>query len=65
MDDNTIAADNLIRRALQETNLGTAYLLIDAAYRLDNTVPVEAYKETCTNNWIIREYQNRQKENDK
>ena len=53
--DNITAADNLIRKALQETDLRKAHFLLDAAYRLDSTVPVDCYKETCTNKWLISE----------
>lgn len=62
MEDNTIAADNLIRLALQETDLRKAHSLIDAAYRLDNTIPVDCYKEVCTNNWLTAEYKKRPSE---
>jgi hypothetical protein len=51
-EQNTLAADNLIRQAMQENDLRKAHMLIDAAYRLDNTVPADCYKETCTNKWI-------------
>jgi hypothetical protein len=51
-EQNTLAADSLILQAFKTDDLRKAHMLIDAAYRLDNTVPVDCYKETCTNKWI-------------
>lgn len=58
-EQNTLAADNLIRQAMQESNLRKAYMLIDAAYRLDDTVSTDCYKESITNKWISAEYKKR------
>jgi hypothetical protein len=58
-EQNTLAADSLIIQALAELDLRKAHMLIDAAYRLDNTVQVDCYKERCTNSWISAQYKNR------
>jgi hypothetical protein len=53
------AALRLIYRATKEESLSSAYLLVDAAKRLDESIDVREYKDLCLANWMAREAQKR------
>ena len=55
-----IAALELVQRAMRSTSQSCANLLIDSAYRLDNTIPKEELKTVWVESWLI-ENQNRSK----
>ena len=54
---NQEAAQELIERALQNESQSIAYLLIDTAYRLDNSIDCGSIKKKWTDEWMKREYQ--------
>lgn len=53
------ASIELLIKAVNYDSLTIAGLLIESAYRLDNTIPVEEYKQVVRNNWMAREYNKR------
>lgn len=50
------ASIELLLKAVASDSLTIADLLIESAHRLDNTVPVEEYREVVRRNWQAREY---------
>ena len=55
-----IAALELVQRAMQSASQSCANLLIDSAYRLDNSIPKEELKAIWIENWM-QDNQNRSK----
>ena len=51
---NQLAALELLQRAMDCNSNGIAELLIESAWRLDNTVPVEDYKRIWINNFLAK-----------
>lgn len=54
---NQESAQELIEKALQNESQSIAYLLIDTAYRLDNSIDCKSIKRKWTDQWMKREYQ--------
>lgn len=46
------AALNLINRAMDESKQSTAYLLIDSAYRLDESIDVNQVRADWLDKWL-------------
>lgn len=57
--NNLDAAKSLISQALEESDIRKAHFLLDAAYKLDNTIPVDSHKKACTDKWISTQRENR------
>lgn len=53
----TEAAQSLINRALRTDSQSIAYLLIDTAHRLDNSIDTKKIKREWINQWLQKEYQ--------
>ena len=51
-DIDKLASLELLQRAMDCNSNGIAELLIESAWRLDNTVPVEDYKRIWLNNFL-------------
>lgn len=53
------AAQSLISRAMSETRLSTALILIESAHRLDNSIDVQEQENIWLQSWMIRENEKR------